>query len=106
MTEDRPHARAGTNGTGTPIRRRVRVHGRVQGVWFRGSTEEEARRAGVDGWVRNRSDGSVEAVFEGAPDVVERMLDYVRVGPRLARVERVDVSQEPLRGERGFRVRS
>jgi acylphosphatase len=55
--------------SGERIRRRAVVHGRVQGVFFRGTTQDEARRAGVDGWVRNRPDGSVEAVFEGSPSV-------------------------------------
>lgn len=91
--------------TQTPrVRRRVVVWGRVQGVWFRGSTEEEARRAGVDGWVRNRADGAVEAVFEGAPAAVEALLAWTRRGPRLASVDRVEVSEEPPRRERGFRV--
>jgi acylphosphatase len=98
--------RAQPGGADRLVRRRARVHGRVQGVWFRGSTEAEARRVGVAGWVRNRPDGSVEAVFEGDPDAVQRMLEYVRVGPRWARVERVDVAEEPPEGERGFRVRS
>ena len=59
----------------------------------------------MTGWVRNRRDGSVEAVFEGARDAVERMLRYVRRGPRSARVERVEVHEEAPRGEQGFAVR-
>ena len=86
------------------VRRRVVVHGRVQGVWFRGSTELEARRAGLSGWVRNRADGSVEAVFEGEPDAVARLLAWCRVGPRSARVDRVDEFDEPPEGLRSFRV--
>ena len=93
-----PHAEART-------RRRVVVHGRVQGVFFRGSTQDEARRAGADGWVRNRSDGTVEAVFEGMADAVEDLVRFCRVGPRWADVERVEVFEEALEGLRGFHVR-
>jgi acylphosphatase len=87
------------------VRRRAVVHGRVQGVWFRGATQEQAQRRGVDGWVRNRPDGSVEAVFEGAPDDVAALVAFVRRGPPAARVERVDELEEAPRGERGFSVR-
>ena len=87
------------------VRRRVRVHGRVQGVWFRGSTERRARALGLAGWVRNRPDGSVEAVFEGGRSAVEAALTYCREGPPGARVERVDVSEEAPEGLAGFDVR-
>jgi acylphosphatase len=87
---------------GERIRRAVRVYGRVQGVWFRGSTRDEARARGVDGWVRNCADGSVEAVFEGPPRAVDALLAFVRKGPPAARVERIEVSEEAPRGERGF----
>jgi acylphosphatase len=90
---------------GERIRRRVVVHGRVQGVYFRGSTEDEARRVGIDGWVRNRPDGAVEAVFEGEAAGVEQLVEYCRRGPSWARVTRVDVAEEAPEGERGFRVR-
>jgi acylphosphatase len=90
---------------GDRIRRRAVVHGRVQGVFFRGTTEDEARRAGVDGWVRNRPDGSVEAVFEGETAAVEQLVAFCRSGPPWAEVTRVDVVEEPLRGEQGFHVR-
>lgn len=88
------------------IRRRVIARGRVQGVFFRGSTEQEAAERGVDGWVRNRPDGSVEAVFEGAPDAVLSLVDFAREGPRPAEVTSLEVHEEPPAGERGFRVRS
>ena len=88
------------------IRRRVVVHGRVQGVFFRGSTQDEARRAGIDGWVRNRPDGAVEAVFEGEADAVEQLVAYCHHGPSWAEVTRVDVIEEAPEGEREFRVRS
>jgi acylphosphatase len=87
------------------VRRRVVVHGRVQGVWFRGSTVEAARRLDVDGWVRNRRDGAVEAVFEGAPERVERMVEWTRHGPSLARVDRVDVEEEAPEALQGFEIR-
>jgi acylphosphatase len=106
MAEDGPDPAGSSSGVDTRIRLRARVHGRVQGVWFRGSTEAEALRRGVEGWVRNRPDGSVEAIFEGERAAVHELLEYVRVGPRGARVERVDVTEEPPERERGFRVRS
>ena len=84
---------------------RVIVRGRVQGVAFRAYTREAARRAGVRGWVRNRPDGSVEAAFEGARGAVEAMLGFVRRGPRAARVDAVEVIDEPLAGDLGFEIR-
>ncbi len=82
------------------------VSGRVQGVWFRGSTEERALELGVTGWVRNRPDGRVEAVFEAEPDALAAILDYVSRGPRLARVDDVDVQRSEATGEfSGFEVR-
>jgi acylphosphatase len=87
------------------VRRRVVVRGRVQGVFFRGSTGDEALARGVDGWVRNRPDGSVEAVFEGPPGAVEALLAFCRRGPRFARVDSVEVEPEPPEWLRGFQVR-
>jgi acylphosphatase len=87
------------------VRRRVVAHGRVQGVFFRDSTRSEARRAGVSGWVRNRSDGAVEAVFEGEPEAVERLVRFVRRGPGSADVDHVDVVEEEPEGLDGFDVR-
>ena len=79
-------------GTGMArIRRRVRAHGKVQGVFFRDSTREEAERREVTGWVKNCADGSVEAVFEGEPDMVEHMVWFVRTG-RAARTSRASTS--------------
>jgi acylphosphatase len=106
MSEEGTPPNAGAATRGPLTRRRVVVHGQVQGVWFRASTQEEARLARVSGWVCNRPDGSVEAVFEGTRDAVERMLRYVRRGPRGARVERVEVHEEAPCGEQGFGVRS
>ena len=88
-----------------PIRRRVTVHGRVQGVFFRDSVRQRAQSHDVAGWVTNRSDGAVEAVFEGKPDDVERLVEFARSGPRQAEVERVDVSDEEPEGLSGFQVR-
>lgn len=69
----------------------VRVHGRVQGVWFRGSTRDEARRLGLAGWVSNRSDGTVQARLQGDPAAVEAMVAWCRIGPPGAEVTRLDV---------------
>jgi len=82
----------------------VIVRGRVQGVFFRDATREAARSRGVAGWVRNRTDGTVEAAFEGEPEAVAQMVDFCRRGPERARVERVDEHEEEPEGERGFRV--
>jgi acylphosphatase len=88
------------------VRRRVIVHGRVQGVWFRGSTQAEARAAGVSGWVRNRPDGTVEAVFEGSEEAVGRLVAWCGRGPRGARVARLETFEEPPEGIVDFAVRS
>ncbi len=85
-------------------RRRVVVSGRVQNVWFRDTCRSEALSRGVKGWVRNRPDGTVEAVFEGRPDSLEEMVAWCRVGPPRARVEAVEVTVEPLQSEAGFSV--
>jgi len=87
------------------IRRRVVVHGFVQGVYFRDTVRRRAVAAGVSGWVRNNWDGTVEAVFEGTPEAVERLVAFCHEGPRGARVDRVDAVDEPLEGLLGFPVR-
>ena len=87
------------------IRRRVIVRGLVQGVFFRDSTQRQARRHGVAGWVSNRADGAVEAVFEGEADAVERLVAFSREGPRGAQVESVEVAEEEPEGLSGFVVR-
>jgi len=69
---------------------RVVIHGRVQGVWYRGWTVEEARARGLSGWVRNRRDGTVEAVFDGPEDAVADMIATCRRGPPAARVLEVE----------------
>jgi acylphosphatase len=88
-----------------PIRRRVVVHGNVQGVFFRDSARREATSRGVAGWVTNRPDGAVEAVFEGDPDGVAALVDFCRRGPRGADVQSVDESSEDPEGLSGFEVR-
>jgi acylphosphatase len=87
------------------IRRRVRVTGQVQGVFFRDSTRRQAQQRGVAGWVANRPDGSVEAVFEGDPNAVAGMVAFAQSGPRGATVASVDVTDESPEGLSGFEVR-
>ena len=87
------------------IRRRVVVHGQVQGVGFRYSVLRMAQQRDVSGWVSNRADGAVEAVFEGDPGAVERLVNFCRAGPRGAQVDRVDLSEEESEGLTGFSVR-
>jgi acylphosphatase len=82
------------------IARRVRIEGRVQGVWYRGWTVAEADRRGLAGWVRNRQDGSVEALFVGEAAAVADMIEACRRGPPAARVERVAV--EPVAEQEGI----
>jgi acylphosphatase len=72
--------------------RRLVIHGRVQGVWFRESMRQKAEQLGVTGWVRNRADGTVEALVQGGDASVAAMLEWARVGPPQARVTRVDHS--------------
>jgi acylphosphatase len=86
-------------------RAHVHVSGKVQGVYFRATTRDEAEKRGVDGWVRNLDDGRVEAVFEGAEDDVAELVEFCHEGPSAARVEDVSVSHEQPAGEDGFRVR-
>jgi acylphosphatase len=78
----------------------VRIVGRVQGVWYRGWTVEQAGKYGVSGWVRNRTDGTVEALFHGEDDAVERILVACRRGPPTARVDNIVTEPHPPpRGE-------
>jgi acylphosphatase len=83
----------------------VVVRGFVQGVFFRDSTRRLAQQHGVSGWVANRADGAVEAVFEGADEAVERLVAFSRRGPRGAHVESAEVSEEEPEGLTGFAVR-
>lgn len=87
------------------VRRRVIVSGRVQGVWFRASTQSAAAERGVAGWVRNLPSGQVEAVFEGEPDAVDAAVTWVRSGPPRADVTEVEVFDEQPEHLSGFNVR-
>ena len=86
-------------------RRRVIVHGRVQGVFFRDSIRDRANAHGVAGWACNRSDGAVEAVLEGPPEAVERVVRFAQTGPPQAQLSDVEVSEEEPEGLSGFKVR-
>ena len=85
-------------------RARVRVTGRVQGVYFRAETAERATALGLGGWVRNAPDGGVEAVFEGSDERVTSLVEWCRRGPVGARVDHVAVEWEEPRGEHGFEI--
>jgi acylphosphatase len=87
------------------IRRRVIVHGRVQGVGFRYTVARAAQSRGVAGWVSNRPDGTVEAVFEGDPEAVESLVRFCGDGPRGAVVDRVETADEEPEGLTRFAVR-
>ncbi len=77
----------------------------MQGVFFRDETRSRAESAGLAGWVTNRPDGAVEAVFEGEPEAVERMVEFCRRGPSRAEVDSVEVGEEDPEGLAGFEVR-
>jgi acylphosphatase len=87
------------------VRRRLVIHGRVQGVFFRDTLRRLAEAAGVAGWARNTWDGTVEAVLEGEDEEVERLVAFAREGPEGARVDRVEVFEEEPEGLRGFAIR-
>jgi acylphosphatase len=87
------------------VRRRVTVEGRVQGVFFRDTARQRATAHGVAGWIANRHDGAVEAVLEGSPEAIDRVLRFMRPGSPHANVERVEVKEEPPEGLTGFAVR-
>jgi acylphosphatase len=92
-------------GSADRVRRRVVLRGEVQGVFFRDSARREAERRGVAGWVTNRSDGAVEAVFEGPESAVEELVGWCRSGPSRADVRDVDVSDEEPERLDGFTIR-
>ena len=104
-------ARTGHAGDDAPgdvvdvVRRRVVVTGRVQGVGFRFSTEGEADRLALAGWVRNAPDGSVELEAEGPPETVDELVAWLRTGPPGARVDDVAVTDASPTGEAGFTTR-
>ncbi len=82
------------------------ISGKVQGVWYRATTKEKAEELGIKGWVRNTSDGKVEAVFEGDQNNIEEMIKWCKKGPDFANVIDVDVNPEELSEEfEGFNIR-
>ena len=87
------------------IRRHLTISGQVQGVFFRETARRKATEAGVAGWITNRSDGKVEAVFEGPAEAVEELVEFCREGPTAATVENVDVQTEEPETLSGFDVR-
>lgn len=91
-----------------PAGRRLRIHGRVQGVGFRAFVYREAQLLGIDGWVRNRTDGTVEALVRGDQGTIADLLARIEEGPRWGRVDRVDQTIESDNGDgpHGFNIRS
>lgn len=81
------------------------ISGKVQGVFFRANTRKKALEKNVTGWVKNRPDGKVEAVFEGDKKDVEKMVDFCHEGPERARVEKVEVKKEESEGLKTFKIR-
>ena len=90
----------------TEVAKRLRIHGEVQGVFYRAWSAEQARSLGLRGWVRNRRDGSVEMLLCGEDESVARMIDLCRQGPPAARVERIDVEEASEPAPVGFEKRS
>lgn len=87
------------------VRAHVIVSGRVQGVYFRGNTRNEAQKYGVAGWVQNLPDGRVEAVFDGEEEDVGRVIEFVKKGPSHAKVTDLDIKWEEYNGEfNDFRI--
>jgi acylphosphatase len=86
------------------VRQRIVVHGRVQGVFFRDTTRRMAEQRRLAGWVRNNPDGTVEGVFEGEPEAVDRLVAFCRAGPRGADVAHVEVFDEEPEGLQGFKL--
>ena len=90
--------------TGDRVGRRALVSGLVQGVFYRASARREALRRGVDGSARNLPDGRVEVLLEGPPEAVAGVLEWLGRGPAHARVDTVEVSDQPVQGLRGFDI--
>jgi acylphosphatase len=85
---------------------RIRIHGRVQGVFYRHNAAQKAERFGVKGWVRNHPDGSVEALLEGKEQAIQQMIKWCKEGPSGAIVEKMDLTWEPYKGEfHNFQIR-
>ena len=81
------------------VRRHIFLSGRVQGVFFRENTKNKAKELGVFGWIKNLADGQVEAVFEGSKEDIEQIIEWVKKGPPLAKVEKVEVLEQKYQGE-------
>jgi len=75
-----------------PVTRHLLIHGKVQGVWYRASAQNEALKLGLQGWVRNRGGGEVEALVSGPAEAVEAFIDWAREGPTAARVDRIEIA--------------
>ncbi len=86
------------------IRRRVIVHGLVQGVYFRDTVRRQATAHGVSGWAANERDGSLQLVFEGEPNAVDALVEFCRTGPRGAYVDRIEILDEEPEGRSGFSI--
>ena len=86
-------------------RKQLRLHGRVQGVFFRAWSAETAQSLGLSGWVRNRRDGTVEMLVQGEEEAVARMIERCRQGPPAARVDRIDVEEADESASGGFEQR-
>jgi len=83
----------------------VIISGQVQGVWFRASTKQKANELGLTGWVRNTTDGAVEAVFEGEEEIVDKMIDWCRHGPPMAKVKNIKLKKQKTIGFKDFVIR-
>lgn len=103
-TTHAPRPGASPQGPDT-MARRLRIHGRVQGVWYRGSATAEASRLGLSGWVRNRGDGTVEAIAIGPLAAVDAFIAWAHHGPSNARVSRVEVFEAEIEPLTGFEQR-
>ena len=80
----------------------IKIHGLVQGVFFRKSTREKAMELGITGFVRNCSDGTVEIFAEGEKEIIDRFIVWCRTGPENARVDKIDIHERPLKNSQGF----
>jgi acylphosphatase len=84
----------------------VLIYGKVQGVWFRASTKKKADEIGLTGWVKNRTDGCVEAVFEGEEKQVNKMINWCRQGPPLSNVKKIEIKNQKLDNKiNGFHIK-
>ena len=84
----------------------VKIHGKVQGVWFRASTKQKAEQLGLTGWVRNTENGCVEAVFEGEEKQIKQILNWCHMGPPLSKVEKVETKNQTVtNGFEGFKIK-